>query len=322
MTMRALHYRKYGSPDVLQLVDMPPPSPARGQLLIRVCAASVNPIDWKLGSGKLRMLRPTSFPHVPGFDVAGEVTAVGRDVEGFTVGARVHARLDRGVGAASAEYTLALPSVTSLMPAGMDYATAAGLPLAGMTALQGLRDHGGVPLAGSKQRVLVLGASGGVGHLAVQIARAAGATVVAVSSAKNHALLESLGAHELIDYTRPDPYDSLAPCDVVLDCVGVDPVPWLTPARLNPGGRFACVMPSASTFLRAAGNPFTSRTVHPVLLRSNAADLRVLDGLFAKGQLRVVVDRRFPLESLAAAWERSMSGRAVGKIILDVECAA
>jgi NADPH:quinone reductase-like Zn-dependent oxidoreductase len=314
LVMRALVYRRYGGPSALEVVDLPRPTPGPGQLLIRVRAASVNPIDWKLARGQLRLLRPARFPHIPGFDVAGEVEAVGAGVVGFAQGAGVHVRLDRGVGAAAAEYTLALASLTVLMPDGMDFATAAGLPLAGMTALQGLRDQGRMPLTGSRQRVLVLGASGGVGHLAVQIARAAGATVVAVSSARNHELLASLGAHELVDYTRPDAYDRLAPSDIVLDCVGEDAGPWLR--RLGPGGRFACVMPGAGTFLRAASNPFTARTVHPVLLKTNAPDLAVLDGLAARGKLRVVVEPPYALENLAAAWERSMSGRTVGKIIV------
>jgi NADPH:quinone reductase-like Zn-dependent oxidoreductase len=206
--------------------------------------------------------------------------------------------------------------VTVAIPAGMDPGEAAGLPLAGMTALQGLRDRGGLPLEGARERVLVVGASGGVGHFAVQIARVAGATVVGVCSGRNAALVASLGAHEVVDYTSPDPYRGQAPFDIVLDCVAGDPSPWLP--LLGPGGRYASCVPGPKAFLRGALNPFTAKKVRPVMLKSRATDLRILDGLVETGKLRVVVDSRFPLEALAKAWERSMGGRATGKIVIEV----
>ncbi len=314
--MKAILYRTYGGPAVLETADLPQPTPGPGQLLIRVRTTSVNPVDWKIASGKLRPLMFAKLPQVPGFDVAGEIVSVGPGVTGFSTGNRVHARLSGGVGAASAEYTLASPDVTALMPDTMDFATAAGLPLAGMTALQGLRNVGGMPMSGATQRVLVLGASGGVGHLAVQIARAAGATVIGVCGTRNQALVSSLGAHEVIDYSQPDPYRSLAPCDIILDCVGNAPGPWLP--RLTANGRLASVQPGPAVILRGLLNPLSSRKVSAVMLKSNAADLRTLDELTTSGKLRVVIDQRFPLANLKAAWERSICGRAVGKIIIDV----
>jgi alcohol dehydrogenase len=202
------------------------------------------------------------------------------------------------------------------MPEGLDFADAAGLPLAGMTALQGLRDQGSMPLEGSKDRILIVGASGGVGHFAVQIARAAGATVVGVCSGRNAALVTSLGAHEVLDYTRPDPYRGQAPFDIVLDAVASDPATWLP--LLGPGGRYASCVPAPNTLLRSAINVFTSKKVKAVMLKSRATDLRILDRLIEEKKLRVVIDSRFPLADLSAAWERSMSGRATGKIIIDV----
>lgn len=314
--MNAILYRRYGSPDVLASADIPKPSPGPGQILIAVRASSVNPIDWKLASGKLRFLMPLKLPQVPGFDVAGEVVEVGAGVTGFPIGARVHARLDKGIGAASAAFSLASPDVTTVMPDSMDFATAAGLPLAGMTALQGLRNHGGLSLSGSTKRVLVIGASGGVGHLAVQIARAAGATVIGICSGRNRAMVESLGANEVIDYQQPDPYRSLAPCDIILDCVGSAYQDW-TPF-LTPSGAFVSALPGPALILRGLLNAVSRHKVHAVMLKSNAPDLRILDELAATGKLRVVIDQRFPLEQLQAAWQRSISGRAVGKIIITV----
>lgn len=311
--MKAILYRSYGG--ALEAADLPRPSPGPGQILLRVRAASVNPVDWKIASGKLRFFQPAKLPQVPGFDVAGEVVEVGAGAA-FAPGDRVHARLSGGVGAASAEYTLAGVDVAAPMPQGMDFATAAGLPLAGMTALQGLRDRAGLPMSGARQRVLVVGASGGVGHLAVQIARAAGATVIGVCSARNAALVSELGASEVIDYQRPDPFRGLPPVDIVLDCVGGPPGPWLP--LLAPGGRFASTLPGPAVFLRAMLNPLSGRKVYPVLLKSKAADLRVLDELYGAGRLRVVVAARFPLERLAEAWQQSQGGRTAGKIIIDV----
>jgi NADPH:quinone reductase-like Zn-dependent oxidoreductase len=314
--MRAIQYSAYGGPEKLTLVDLPRPTPGPGQLLIQVAASSVNPIDWKRASGKMRLIMPVSFPCVPGFDVAGEVVEVGPGVTAFAVGARVHARIGDPKGGASAELAVAGVDVTAPLPAGMDPGEAAGLPLAGMTALQGLRDRAGMPLEGARERVLVVGASGGVGHLAVQIARAAGATVVGVCSGRNAALVTSLGAHEVLDYTQPDPYRGQAPFDIVLDCVGGDPGPWLP--LLGAGGRYASTVPTGTTFLRSALNVFTGKKVRAVMLKSHAGDLRILGQQVEAGKLRVVIDRRFKLEDLAAAWERSLTGRAVGKIVIDV----
>ena len=314
--MRAMIYRAYGGPERLESVELPRPVAAANQVLVRVRASSVNPIDWKRGSGALRMIMPASFPLVPGFDIAGEVAAIGAGVTAFSVGMRVHARIGELSGGASAEYAVAGTDVVAPMPEGLDFADAAGLPLAGMTALQGLRDQASMPLEGSKDRVLIVGASGGVGHFAVQIARSAGATVVGVCSGRNAALVTSLGAREVLDYTQPEPYRGQAPFDIVLDCVAGDPGPWLP--LLGPGGRYASCVPGPSVFLRAALNPFSSKKVKPVLLKSRAADLRVLDQLFEAKKLRVVIDSRHPLEKLAAAWERSISGRAAGKIIVEV----
>ena len=314
--MRAMIYRAYGGPERLELAQLPRPVPAANQVLIRVHASSVNPIDWKRGSGALRLLMPASFPLVPGFDIAGEVASVGPGVTAFSAGVRVHARIGEMSGGASAEYAVAGIDVVAPMPPGLDFADAAGLPLAGMTALQGLRDQAGMPLEGSKDRVLIVGASGGVGHFAVQIALSAGATVVGVCSGRNAALVTSLGAHQVLDYTQPDPYRGQAPFDIVLDCVGSQAGPWLP--LLGPGGRYVSTVPGPGIFLRSALNPFSSKKVKPVLLKSRAADLRILDQLFEAKKLRVVIDSRHPLDQLAAAWTRSISGRAAGKIIVDV----
>lgn len=313
--MRAMSYRTYGGP--LEPVDVERPIPKPEQILIRARHSSINPIDWKMGSGKLRFLIPVKLPAIPGFDVAGEVAEVGPGVTAFRVGDRVHARVLGGSGGASAEYVVADVSVVAPVPAGMPLDVAAALPLAGMTALQGLRDEAGLPMTGAKERVLVVGASGGVGQLAVQIAKAAGATVTGVCSGRNAALVGELGADEVIDYTKPNAFDGKGPWDVILDCVGGSPSAWTD--KLVSGGRYASVLPGPAVFGRAMLNPFTSRRVRAVMLKSNAPDLKVLDALYERGVLRATIDSRFPLSKINDAWTRSQSGRAVGKIVIDID---
>lgn len=314
--MRAALLRAYGGPEALEIAELPTPVAGPGQLLLRVRASSVNPVDWKLGSGKTRPFVRARFPHVVGYDVAGEVLALGPGVTGYTVGQRVHARLESGGAGACAEQTLAGVKVTAPMPEGMDFATAAALPLAGMTALQALRDRARLAMQGSKERVLVVGASGGVGHLGVQLARASGAHVVGVCSGANAELVRSLGAHEVLDYKQPDPYRGQAPFDVVLDCVAGDFGAWSH--LLTPKGRYVSCLPGPGVVFRQLANPFCKRSAHAVLLSPNRADLEALDAYFAEGKLRAVLDKRFPFEQTREAWERSISGRAVGKIVIDV----
>jgi NADPH:quinone reductase-like Zn-dependent oxidoreductase len=315
--MRAMIYRAYGGLERLEITDIPRPSPGPEQVLVRVIAASVNPVDWKIASGKLRLLMPMKLPAIPGFDVAGDIAELGPDVTGFAIGDRVHARIERNRGTgACADFAVVGVNVLAKAPAGMEPAEAAGLPLAGLTALQGLRDRAGLRLEGARERVLVVGASGGVGHIAVQIARAAGATVVGVCSGRNAALVSSLGAHEVIDYAKPGAYRGQAPFDIVLDCVGGISLPWIP--KLGRGGRYVSTLPGPDVFLLSMANPFLGRKVRAVMLKSNAEDLRVLDQMVDAGKVRVVIDSRYPLSQLRAAWERSMSGRTVGKIVIDV----
>lgn len=313
---------RYGMHPALR--ELPDPQPGPREVLVRVRATSVNPVDWKQASGAVRLVLGARFPgFVPGYDVAGVVEALGPGVTGFTglagpaaKGQPVHARLSGRAGGANAE--LARVSLDDLcaMPTDMDFASAAGLPLAGMTALQGLRDACRVPLANATQRVLIVGASGGVGHLAVQLARASGAAVVGVCSGRNAALVRRLGAQEVIDYARPDPYQGVAPFDAILDCVGSAPGAFLP--LLTGKGRFASCVPGPAVLAAAALNLVRARKVLPVLLAPNAADLAVLDGLYMQGKLKVVIDSRYPFEQLPAAWARSASARAVGKIIIEL----
>ncbi len=318
--MNAIIYRSYGGPEKLELAERPEPKPGPGQLLIRVQCSSVNPIDWKRASGMMRLISPIPMPGTPGYDIAGEVVAIGAGVGGFSVGARVHARIGEKTGGGYAELALAGIDVTTAMPDGMDFAEAAGLPLAGMTALQGLRDYCQLPLTGAQQRVLIIGASGGVGHLALQIAKASGAQVLGVCSSRNADRVRGLGADAVIEYDKPDPYRGQEHFDIIYNCISGETGPWLP--RLTKAGHYASCIPNGQTILNNITNPLSRKKVHAVMLKPRASDLAILDRLYAEKKLRVLIDSRFPLGDARKAWERSQGGRAVGKIIIDVASTA
>ena len=311
--MRAMQYSRFGGPEVLSLVDVPEPVPAAGEVLVRVRATSVNPIDWKKASGKLRVIMPVTFPAIPGFDVAGEVVAHGPGVTAPAIGTRVHGRIAASRGGASAELARLELSVLAGMPDGMDFVEAAGMPLAGMTAWQAVHTVLKIP---SGAKVAVVGASGGVGHFALQIAVAHGCVVTGVCSKRNAELVRELGAHEVLDYGDAAAMSAAGPFDHVVDAVGADASLWI--GKLTPTGSYGTAMPSPQVLLRSTINLLTPRKVYPVMLKSNAADQRSLDALWAAGKLRVVVRERFPLERLGEAWAKSIEGRAVGKIGVEV----
>lgn len=313
--MKAMRYRRYGGPEVVELAEVDPPVPGPEQVLVRVEASSVNPIDWKRASGALRFLMPARLPLVPGYDIAGVVVGLGPGVTGFALGDRVHARVADSLGAGCAELALAGLDVVTRLPEPMTMGEGAALPLAGQTALQGLRDAGALPLEGATGRVLVVGASGGVGHFAVQLAKGAGAHVTGVCSGRNAALVRGLGADAVIDYTQPDAFKGVEHFDLVLDCTGSDAKRWLT--LVKEGGRYVSTVPGAGIFLLRALNPLAKKGVFPVLLKTRAADLALLDRWYEAGKLRVVIDSRFPLARLGEAWARSKTGRAAGKIVID-----
>lgn len=310
--MRAVVFDRYnGEP---QLIERPAPTPGPREVLVRVRATSVNPIDWKQVDGTYRPILTARFPFVPGYDLAGEVAALGPGVTGFSVGQHVHTRLSGQQGGANAELVCAGLDVVCPMPEGLDFGQAAGLPLVGMTALQGLRDGCRLPLEGATERVLVIGASGGVGHVAVQLAKAAGAHVTGVCSGRNAELVRRLGAEATVDYTQPDPWRGVPPFEVVLDAVGGSAFQHLP--RLTPRGRYASCVPGPSVFLRQALNVVSGRQVFPVLMKPNAKDLSVLDSFITQRRLEVVIDSTFPPERLSDAWARSRSGRAAGKVVI------
>jgi 2-desacetyl-2-hydroxyethyl bacteriochlorophyllide A dehydrogenase len=317
--MKAIQCRGYGKPDQLAEADVPVPQPARSQLLIRVTASSVNPIDWKLYSGRYHWVIPVRFPFIPGFDVAGEVTEVGAQVTRFKVGDHVFAMLDTHPGGASAEYAVVGERAVARIPANIPAREAAALPLAGLTALQALRDLGQVAAG---MRVLIVGASGGVGHFAVQIAKSYGAQVTAVCSDPHVDMVRGLSADHVIDYTKQPDFSITQPYDIVLDLVVQRPVREFFPLMASDG-IYVSSLPSGGRITAAFFLPvYSKRRVSIVRVKPSGEDLDQLRVLCEAGKLRPVIDRVFRLEELAAAHAYSQRGRTAGKVVIGLGDAA
>jgi NADPH:quinone reductase-like Zn-dependent oxidoreductase len=318
--MRAATYRTYGPPEVLRIEDLEQPAPGDGEVLVAVHAAAVNPLDWKMRRNfwPVRAVSQIGKPVVRrvGADYAGVVAAVGAGVSDFEPGEAVFG-YSRG---ACAEYLTVPESKIAGKPANVSFAEAAAVPVAGLTALQGLRDSGGIR---SGQEVLVYGASGGVGHLAVQIANAFGATVDAVCSGPNRDWVGALGARAVIDYTTEDFTRRGQGYDLVFDTVG-----YVTFARcrscLKEGGVFVTAnflkqWPDLIQFPLA--RLFGSRKARTFITRGNRADLEFLAELMADGRLRPHIERSYDLAQIVEAHRHAERGHTRGKIVIGVRSA-
>lgn len=311
--MRAIRYSDYGTPDVLQPADLPTPVRRRGQVLIRVLAAGINPIDYRTRQGQLKWLLPGGFPRVPGYDVAGRVAECDQD-SGLSVGDRVLAFLDAPRGGGYAEFAVASTPFVLPIPDELDAVAAGGLPLAGSTVLQAYR---GTIVPGRGDAVLVNGASGGVGSLAVQIAKAYGASVTGVASGKHLDFVRELGADETIDYETTDFTGLGAQWQLVFDVAGNRTFSE-TRAALCERGTFVSTEPSFRGLIRHAATAFARQPAKIVLARPQRPILEELVRLVADGHLRVPVDRVYPLEEAAEAHRHLEAGGVRGKLVLRV----
>lgn len=301
----------YGGPEVLRVDEVKRPVPGPGDILVRVRAAGVNPADWKIRAGLAnhRFLQP---PFTPGMDLAGEVEAMGSDAAGFAPGDRVYGMV-YPPGGAQAQYALARADMLAHVPSEVDLVQAGGLATAGLTAWQALAKAQVAP----GQRVLIHAAAGGVGHFAVQIAKAHGAHVIGTARLENHAFLRRLGADEVIDYTSQDFTRVIGDgVDVVLDPLGDDY--GLRSLTLLPhGGVYVDVRqpnpgrPEVRAQALERGIRFTDVTVAP-----NVKDLTDLIALAHRGQLRAAVQQTLPLSEVAKAHELSETSHVKGKIVL------
>lgn len=307
--MRAVVYEEFGGADVLRVVDRPEPHIGADAVVVKVAAASLNPVDYKIREGYLRGLMDAHFPVVPAWDVSGTVVKAGLDTPELQVGDEVlaYARKDVVQDGTLAEYVAVPVRTAAKKPAGLSFEEAAALPLAGLTALQSIRRAG----LAEGDTVLVHAAAGGVGSIAVQLAVHAGARVVGTASAGNHDYLRSLGAEPvaygdgLVEAARAAAPDGF---DVILDYVGGQAVE-TAPALLRPGGTIASITDARAR--DELGGQY-------VWVRPDSADLAHLADLAARGVIRVEIARTFPLEEAAEAYRALETGHTRGKIVVTV----
>ncbi|HEX5431573.1 MAG TPA: NADP-dependent oxidoreductase [Bryobacteraceae bacterium] len=309
-TMKAVRIHEYGGPEVLRYEDAPRPEPEAGEVLVRVHAAAINPVDWKIRAGYVRDWMKYSLPMIPGWDFSGVIESIGPEVNGWKTGDEVYGRPDLSRNGAYAEYIAVRAGEIALKPKSLDHVHAAAIPLAGLTAWQALFDAGGLAAG---QKVLIHAAAGGVGSFAVQFAKWKGAFVAGTASGRNQQFLKGLGADQPIDYETTRFEDVVHDFDMVLDTMAGD-IRERSWRVLKKGGILVTILgqppveEGAKHGVRVAG----------FLVKPNPAELAEIAGLADSGKVRPIIEAVFPLEQAAKAHELSATLHARGKIVLRV----
>lgn len=311
--MRAVTYHRFGEPDVLAVEELPAPVPKPGEVAVRVHAAGLNPKDVLVRKGKFERMSGRGFPRIPGYDFAGVIEAAPSDSD-LSPGDEVYGMVQSWRGGTCAEVVCLPADELAPKPSKLSMVEAAGAPLAALTALQALRDE--LKLQAG-DRLLINGASGGVGSFAVQIARMLGARVVAVCSQRNIERMKTLGAHEVVDYEAVDPLTT-GPYDLVFDVFGNRPYSQSRRA-LRKGGRYCTTVPRPGAILaEALGRLGLQRRRRLVVVQSRRRDLEVLTDWFQGGHMVSSIDRALPMEAAAEAHAYIETKRAQGKVVLHI----
>jgi NADPH:quinone reductase-like Zn-dependent oxidoreductase len=321
-TMTAVRFHDYGDATQLRLEQAPRPVPTATQVLVRVRAASVNPYDWKFREGRLRAYIPAKLPFTPGVDFAGVVDAVGAGVTAWRQGDEVYGFVGPDANGPYAQYVVAEPANLARKPAALSFEEAAGIPVAALTAWKAMFDLGGLDPAKSKgKRVLINGASGGVGLAAIQIAKSAGLHVTAVASARNQALMRGYGADVTLDY-RAQPVESAVkpPVDLAVDAVDLATAA-ASAKVVTPGGVLIAmnVMPKTPEVPACTARDGGLRCQQLPNFRPAAGTFAQVARLVSEGRLRMTVGTVLPLAEAAKAQALSKQGGTPGKIILRVD---
>lgn len=312
--MRCALLKAYGPAENFILGEIDKPAIAADEILVRVHASSVNPVDWKIRNGSMKMFSGKTPPPVLGHDFAGEVAEVGAQVNGYKAGDKVYGMTNPLKGGCYAEFVKVKTKNLAPMPTTLGFNEAAALPLAALTAWQALTKMAQLK---SGQEVLVNGGSSAVGIAAIQMAKVLGARVTATCSARNTDFVRGLGADEVIDYTKEDVTRRTSHYDVLFDCAGTL-VPNAAKAALKPVGFFITTEPIMPLLMFGPLlNKFRSRKAGVVGCSPNSDDLRAIAQLVEQGKLKPVVEQVFPLAQIAAAHTRSETRRAVGKLVIQ-----
>jgi NADPH:quinone reductase-like Zn-dependent oxidoreductase len=313
--MKAVVIRRYGGNEALEIKDMPVPSPGPDDVLIKVHAASVNPVDWKVRYGHARIFTGGTFPKILGNECSGEIIETGKQVRKFKRGDQVIAYTGVRRLGAFAEYACAGEATTFPKPANLSFEEAACIPIAGLTALQALRDHGKI---GPGKKVLINGASGGVGHFAVQIAKIFDAEVTAVSSGANADFVMDLGADRVIDYKRHDFTKDGERYDIIFDAVAKRSFRECKNV-LTSDGVYVSTLPSLSVIVNQyITGSFTSKKARSMWVKPIASDMEWIKTHIEGNRIRIVIGKVYPLDQAKEALAYSESGRARGKIVLTL----
>ncbi|XP_006367001.1 putative quinone-oxidoreductase homolog, chloroplastic [Solanum tuberosum] len=325
--MRAVQYDSYGGgADGLKHVEVPVPTPNNDEVLIKLEATSLNPLDVRFQKGVARPFVPRKFPVIPCIDVAGEVVEVGSNVVKFKAGDKVVALLNTIIGGGLAEYAVAKESLTVQRPEEVSAAEGAGLPIAALTAHKALVDIAGIKLDGSGPRmnILVTAASGGVGHYAVQLAKLGNTHVTGTCGARNIEFVKSLGADEVLDYKTPQGATLKSPSgkkyDVVVHCTR--DIAWSTfEINLSDTGKVIDLTPGPISMCTYVWKKltFSKKQLLPlILIPKEDKELKLLVKLVKEGKLKTMFDSKHPLSKAQDAWAKSLDGHATGKIIVEI----
>jgi NADPH:quinone reductase-like Zn-dependent oxidoreductase len=311
--MKVAAIKKYGDASVFTITELPMPHCNANQVLLKIDAASINPLDWKIRKGMLRFVMYPKFPAVLGYDVSGEVVAVGENVKNFKKGDFVYAWSNHPGGEGYAQYIALDDNYVVKAPQNLNAYQAACVPLAGETALQVIRDIGQVS---ADSEVMIIGASGGVGLFAVQLAKYYGAKVTGVAGTKSADLVKEDGADKIIDYTKANLFADKKQYDLIFDAVGKHTFREVE-SFLKPDGIYVSTIPSLSNLMSFMITRFTSKKCVVMVAKNHPADLQFLTELIEKGKLKPTIDSIYKLEDIAFAHKRSEAEHVHGKIIIN-----
>lgn len=313
--MKAIICPSYGSADVLKVVNLNEPKPSAKQVLIEVKAASVNPVDWKIRSGALKIKTGLKPPRILGSDFSGVIVTVGSQVSDYAVGDEVWGKFDSFKGGSYAQMVVAGLNNISHKPKSLDFFQAAAVPNVALTAYQALVKKSNLQVG---QSVLINGASGGVGSMAVQIAKAMNCHVTAVCSGKNRALVESLGADVVLDYKQEDILTEKNAYDVFFDCVANQAF-FKVRSTLKPGATHIKTTPDLITAVGSIFKIFNFKHPEHIMVKPSHTDLLQLKKWLDNSQLKPIVQQVLPMSEVVQAHQLSETGRVVGKLVLDMQ---
>ena len=312
--MKAVEINEYGGPEVLNIIEVEKPAVGDDNILVEVTASSVNPVDWKVAKEMLKFFPGQKLPKRLGSDFAGVVAEVGSNISDFKIDDEVYGVISAIKGGAYANFVLAESGQLSIKPKSIDFADAATVPLAALTAYQALTKIGKLK---EGDTVCVNGSSGGVGHFAVQIAKALGAKIVSVCSTKNIEFSKKLGSDEVVDYKTTDITDTDHQFDIFFDAVATKSY-FKVFKTLKRGGTYITTLPSLSAIISPLFKLFSGKIGKMINLKSNSEDLRFISELIKSGKLKVNIDKKYSLEEIQQAHRYSETGRVVGKLAIVI----